>query len=1597
MLKLKHLISLFVIPFLVLFSFISKAALPKCEDVFPSALSTFNNKAAYIYSNSQITNQNSNVLVSRWLYDYSGSSCNSSDCVKSGTNSAFLPEPQFINPKRTIEANGELSGDYLFESGSLDLTQSNLSIMGPTRIYVKNGSLTLRHEIKNNNDANDLILYVGGDVIPYSTSFSAFVYAKNGRVELSEYTQFKGAFSSGVMSILRNDSSIEYQTPTGENFDGICEVTVQPIVEYQFDSCDIDDIGDDALGNYDASANGISNVTGGMIGNSLDLTDSNTNDWLSVPKEVVDGLDDFTFSVWINTSEEEEQQEIFHALGKNKNDDELEIHLSVDDEVVVKIKDEKIELESDIKLTNGQWHQIVLTRKNDEICLYVDGSKEECDTPSSSGTLSVTNNSAIVIGQEQDSYGGSFSSSQSFVGLMDELRLSHGAMASSLILNAYQNESQGLEYDDGSSRKIESCDRDPVLDLRFDELNYSGTNTLLDSSDNNYNATAFNISPVDGLLCNAADLTNSSSSDLIEINPQAMDGLTDFTIIVWGKTSSTSNSTILSAAQDGSSLGANEATFMFDNNNNFWPTIAESPFDTSTKLNRTVNMRDNNWHQLVWTRKASINQSCFLYDGVNQGCVTHDNNNKLLEIAGLVLGQEQDSLLGGYDSSQDWEGLLDELLIFDAVLSKEQINDIKNNIGNSKNWDGTQRICPTLEPIAEYRFDESSWRNNTTDVKDSTSNNLDLTAHNAQTDYSNPIPSMPDGSNFCRYGEFNGQDNGSYLELSSNNFDITSELTVTSWININQFPNELKTIVSKDSNYEFHVTSNGGINWWWSNGAITSSNHIKENTWHHIAITYKSGSQVIYIDGVSRGVGTYSGALSLNNSPFQIGQDQNHPGRFFNGSIDEVRVYNQFLSQQNIIDIMTDSRTCAQQVDHYRLELDANNNAAFTCEAFPITVKACESSNSDGSCNLFAGNVAIDLSPNIGWLDNANIPIMNGAFNFTSGSTDIKFSQSSSGKVSYRLDSANPDAGLKCFIGNSEVTCETMFKDSGFIFTDISGNTLNIPDQISAVASDNIYLKSVEKNTVTGSCQTAFEGSETIDLKLNCNTPGVCSTDNAMRLTLGSNTIKDAYTAVSVNFDASNNHLAHLGGLNYRNAGEISLSAQATAPTGAVVAGESNSFVVIPAKFDVFAEDNPNAVDANSTVYKTAGKEFNVNINALNADGVITDNFNAADIDLLNKFSLSHDLQAPTLADGGVNGVLANEVVVNDFSAGQAVYKTSWNEVGIIKLKANLASGGYLSHLSSIAGEKANIGRFIPSHFKLISSDVFKEPKECNDFIYMGQSFTTNYVLEAQNILGGVTKNYTKDSGFDKGVIDIEIENDDISGSDYQPASYFGNRLTYPTSSWNLGTVSVASSNNSVLAKTTNQDGNFALSDLILSILDPDGVNFLSTDLNQNANETACGSPINCTGIKLNSSSLDFRYGRLALQDSYGSEFDEMQIPMRAEYWDGAKFILNSADSCTDYSNSLSQISPTTPNLNFLIKGSDTKLASGLYGSQEGLFVAPLKGEQQGNFLIEYTATPAWLLFDWDDNNLTPDENPKSNIQFGRFRSNDRVIYWREQ
>lgn len=217
-------------------------------------------------------------------------------------------------------------------------------------------------------------------------------------------------------------------------------------------------------------------------------------------------------------------------------------------------------------------------------------------------------------------------------------------------------------------------------------------------------------------------------------------------------------------------------------------------------------------------------------------------------------------------------------------------------------------------PVAEYRFDEVGYDGTPAEVTDSSGNNIHADAINSLT--TNDIdPALGSVVGTCNYAEFNGVDQ--YAEVNDNNLiDFTNEFSAAAWIKIDEIPaSGLKTILSKDENYEFHVNSRGEINWWWQNSfgivrGLDSDRVIQPGVWTHIAISYEPGNQVIYIDGIPSGNRNFNENLRTNSDPLQFGSDQNFSGRQFNGDIDEINIFSQFLSQYQVQELMEKTRPC---------------------------------------------------------------------------------------------------------------------------------------------------------------------------------------------------------------------------------------------------------------------------------------------------------------------------------------------------------------------------------------------------------------------------------------------------------------------------------------------------------------------------------------------------------------------------------------------------------------------------------------------------------------------------------------------------------------
>ena len=158
--------------------------------------------------------------------------------------------------------------------------------------------------------------------------------------------------------------------------------------------------------------------------------------------------------------------------------------------------------------------------------------------------------------------------------------------------------------------------------------------------------------------------------------------------------------------------------------------------------------------------------------------------------------------------------------------------------------------------------------------------------------------------------KFDGVDD--FIEINETADINPSEFTISAWIKHNSETSTKASIVSKRSSnfstgFDFSLVSNNRIKIIWKNEqaqSLVSNTSIPNNEWHHVAVTYNNSIVSIYIDGVLD-TSAFKSTLIPNNESLLIGaSDKNSPVQHFKGSIDEVRIWNIGLNQDQLRFIM---------------------------------------------------------------------------------------------------------------------------------------------------------------------------------------------------------------------------------------------------------------------------------------------------------------------------------------------------------------------------------------------------------------------------------------------------------------------------------------------------------------------------------------------------------------------------------------------------------------------------------------------------------------------------------------------------------------------
>lgn len=90
-------------------------------------------------------------------------------------------------------------------------------------------------------------------------------------------------------------------------------------------------------------------------------------------------------------------------------------------------------------------------------------------------------------------------------------------------------------------------------------------------------------------------------------------------------------------------------------------------------------------------------------------------------------------------------------------------------------------------------------------------------------------------------------------------------------------------------------------------GAGNSTDYVATGTWYKLAFTYDGITAKLYINGVLAASTKKSTVFTDNTTDLLIGRNEDPSGLFpswFNGVIDEIRIYNRALNQQAITQLI---------------------------------------------------------------------------------------------------------------------------------------------------------------------------------------------------------------------------------------------------------------------------------------------------------------------------------------------------------------------------------------------------------------------------------------------------------------------------------------------------------------------------------------------------------------------------------------------------------------------------------------------------------------------------------------------------------------------
>lgn len=727
----------------------------------------------------------------------------------------------------------------------------------------------------------------------------------------------------------------------------------------------------------------------------------------------------------------------------------------------------------------------------------------------------------------------------------------------------------------------------------------------------------------------------------------------------------------------------------------------------------------------------------------------------------------------------------------------------------------------------------------------------------------------------------------------------------------------------------------------------------------------------------------------------------------------------------SIDNINIDAVQPCSTVDHYAI---THNGQGITCEAESITVSAHDVAHAAVAPSS-STTIALTTSiANDGWAlqsGNGSFTAPN-LYTFDGVETSVQFWLAKTSATTAPHMDIDVNDGSNNDLDDGGVEDQPIaFSDTALRFYaddvhDDIGTQIAAKSSATAPGNQVLSLRAIQTNTDTQACEARITGTTTVQMAFECVNPATCQINNGVSVTdatLGVPTaIEDnpagavsSFANVDLTFDATGKAEWTMA---YLDAGQIAMHASLSLPAAPpdpadTLIGNTSAFTSKPAGLCVSTIDvDADCVsgDASCTGFKRTGEVFNLDIRAVawevagesNTDfcsgNATTPNFQVTGVDL------NQNLIAPAAGNSGNLAVTTFDFVASDNGI-HRITTQSLSEVGVFTINS-LDLSYFLEPAAVAASSSANIGRFYPDHFDLTNPVLTNRSDEgclaASIFSYMDENFQISYDISARNSVGDVTQNYTTSSGFAK------LDNTQLN-----------------TAAIDVITLS------EVTGRLTVTEGviDFVAGEAGVAVDHIDTLSFdrLATGALDGVIETSIGvAPVDGDNVALNAVDLDLDidndstndhrlidttfiyYGRLSVENAFGSELVPLSIALRTEYYDSltSTFIANTVDNCTSYDApvdiDLLAAAYTLPltSSDLALTGAGTLTAGvatfSLHDNLDPSAGPGVTGDVTYNFVV-----PAYLQFDWDPG-VAGVEDPSAKASFGIYSGDSKQIYFRQ-